>query len=312
MRIIFFGTPEIAALILRLLHEKGVNIITAVSKPDKPKGRSSALQPTAVKEEALRLGIPILQPEKASSPEFVDSLKLLDPDLLVVVAYGEIVKQNVLDLPRIGCINLHASLLPEYRGAAPMQRALIDGCSQTGVTIMHMVKKLDAGDIIRQSPIAIPLTMTLEELKDRVIEEGGRLLLDVLADFEKGVVKNIPQDESKVTFAPKVTPEEMRLDFNQPVLKLHNLIRGISPKPGAYFLARVRGQETMIKVYRSFPFLQNSEKPGSLIIKNKKIFITCQDGLLELIEVQSAGRKRMSASAWSSGLPPEGIDILTS
>lgn len=308
MRVIFFGTPLIAASVLRFLHDSGVDIVAVVSKPDKPKGRSRALQPTVVKEAANELQLPLLQPEVASAPEFAETLKSFNPDLFVVVAYGEIVKQHILDVPRLGCINMHASLLPEYRGAAPMQRALIDGKSETGVTIMHMVKKMDAGEIIRQKKISIPLIMNLEDLKKSVTEEGSELLLEVIKDLEKSKLKSFPQDEEKVTFAKKVEPSECKLDFNQPAMQLHNLIRGVSPEPGAYFIAHIRGSELMVKVYRSLPQEGTAEKPGTLsIVSKNRLYIACQDGSLEILELQTAGKKRMKASDWIAGVPKEGI-----
>lgn len=311
MRVVFFGTPSIAASILKFLHAHSINIVACVSKPDKPQGRSKALQPTAVKVASLQLGLPLLQPERASDPEFAEVLKSLKPDLIVVVAYGEIVKQHILDLPSLGCINVHASLLPEYRGAAPMQRALIDGKTETGVTIMHMVKKMDAGEIIRQAKIPIPLTMDLEELKKKMIEEGSNLLLEVLQDFLKGIIpKSTPQEESKVTLAPKVEVSECKLDFNQPVLKLHNLVRGVSPEPGAYFMARIRGSSVMVKVYKSFPIQEKSDTTGIIsVLSKRRLLVSCPDGFLEILELQTAGKKRMDAASWIAGMPKEGIEV---
>jgi len=300
MRVVFFGTPHIAASFLEYLHVQGVQVVGAVSKPDKPQGRSKALVPTPVKEVAERFGIPLMQPEKASDHVFVKTLADLNADLFVVVAYGEILRQNVLDLPKLGCINVHASLLPEYRGAAPMQRALIDGKSETGVTIMHMVRKLDAGDIIAQEKIPIPLTMDLEELKGAVIQVGTRLLMDVIRNFDPK--RRIPQDEDKVTMAPKVELSECRLDFNQKALTLHNLIRGV----GAYFEASIRGVPTIIKVFRSLPISGNPKTPGLFsIVDKKRLLVSCQDGYLELLELQSAGKKRLRASEWISGAPKD-------
>lgn len=311
MRVVFFGTPDIAAFVLRHLHAQGINLVAVVSKPDKPKGRSMKLQPTPVRVAAEELKLPLLQPEKASDPEFIETLKELKPDLFAVVAYGEIVKQAVLDIPSIAAINMHASLLPEYRGAAPMQRALFDGKEETGVTIMHMVRKMDAGAMIAQEKIPLPSDMNLAQLEKAMGEVGSLLLADVIKQFETNVPSSTPQDESKATLAPKIEMAECRLDFSKSAKSLHNLIRAVSPEPGAFFFAKIRGEEVMVKVYRS-TLIAEEGKPGAVVLPGKgRLLIGCGQDTLEILELQTAGRKRLPAKDWVSGLMGGSFDIIS-
>lgn len=288
---------------MKSLHAEGVSIIAAVSRPDKPKGRSMKLQPTPVKTAAQELNIPLLQPEKASDPQFIETLKELKPDLFVVVAYGEILRQAVLDIPTLASINMHASLLPEYRGAAPMQHALLDGRSETGVTIMHMVRKMDAGPIIAQAKIPLSPDMNLQELESMMGKVGAPLLLDVIRQFASEPPPSMEQDEAKATLAGKIEGADCRLDFTKPALLLHNLVRAVSPEPGAFFYAKIGGEEVMVKVYRSLFVQSGTGVPGQVeLIGRKRLLIHCGSGALEILELQTAGRKRLQAKDWISGL----------
>jgi methionyl-tRNA formyltransferase len=292
MRVLFFGTPAFAADVLRHLVLNKVNVVAVISKPDKPQGRNRQLAPVPVKAVAEEFGIPIFQPEKISSVDQIDLLKSFNADLFVVVAYGEILKQHVLDIPKKGCINLHASLLPKYRGAAPIQRAILEGKKETGITIMHMAKKMDAGDIIAIVKTPILPDMTYGELQNKLCEIGSGALLEVISHFEGH--KRLPQDESLATFAPKIELEDCEIDWSLDASQIHNLIRGVNPEPGAWCV--LDGKR--LKIYLSK--LHENE-----VLSPRKVVGTrvgCGKGVLELIEVQLEGKKRMKASDFFRGL----------
>ena len=315
MKVIFFGTPNISAQILTYLLQKGINIVAVVSKPDRPKGRSLLLMPTPVKTAILSFdpSIPIYQPELVSAPEFSETLQSHQADLFVVVAYGEIIKQHLLDMPRLGCINLHVSLLPKYRGAAPIQRCIIEGETESGVTVMHMVKKMDAGDIIETVATPIGSEMTFGELEQTLCEIGKEVLLKVIHDFEAGTIKRIPQDPTHVTLAPKIELEDCEIQWEQPAEKIHNLIRGVNPYPGAWCYVLVKGEKKRLKINRSVihPLSNKEIIPGTLISTHKEnIKISTGSDALELLEVQLEGKKTMSSKDLLQGLPPNGISFL--
>lgn len=301
MRVIFFGTPQFAATVLEYLLEQKVSIVAVVSKPDKAKGRSGTPAPTPVKEVALKYQLPLYQPELASAPEFAETLKNYQADLFVVVAYGEIVKQHLLDMPRLACINLHASLLPAYRGAAPIHRCLINGEKETGVTVMHMVKKMDAGNMIESAVVPIGENTTFEELHDTLCEVGKKLLLKVIKEFEKGPIPGTPQEHEKATFAPRIELEDCELQFERSALELHNLIRGSNPTPGAWCQVEIKGQKKRLKVYASQVLMQTG-KPKALL-SSKELIVACGKGALQLLEVQLEGKKRMKAEELLRGNP---------
>ncbi|MFV0339515.1 MAG: methionyl-tRNA formyltransferase [Parachlamydiaceae bacterium] len=289
MRIVFFGTPDFAAEVLEFLIQKRENIVAVVSKPDKAQGRSKQLVPVPVKLIAEKHGIPVYQPEKISDPSNVELIQGFNADLFVVVAYGEILKEHVLKAPKIACINLHASLLPKYRGAAPIQRAIMNGEIESGVTIMHMVKKMDAGNMIAHGTVPISQEMTAGELGRSLIEIGSLMMLQVIEAFKKGTPSEIVQDESKVTFAPKIELEECRIDWSRTSTEIHNLIRGVNPEPGAWAMVEVNGQAKRLRVFKS---LDHSEKQIALGEQQQQ-FVGCGQGSLELLEVQPEGKKRM-------------------
>ncbi|MBA3722321.1 MAG: methionyl-tRNA formyltransferase [Parachlamydiaceae bacterium] len=306
MKIIYFGTPSFAADVIEYLFRNKVEIVAVVSKPDRPKGRSGSPVPTPVKTVALAINpsIPIYQPEIVSAPEFSDVLKQYNADLFVVVAYGEIIKQHLLDMPRLGCINVHASLLPKYRGAAPIQRSIIDGEAETGVTIMHMVKKMDAGDMIKVVKVPIGPEMTYGELEVSLCEIGKKALLDVLSEFEKGVIKRVPQDISQITFAPKIELEDCEIKWGLPAQQLHNLVRGVNPHPGAWCFVHVRGEKKRLKVMRTRVYSSSDIAPGKILSTSKQnLIVGTEKDALELIEVQLEGKKPMSSSELIRGIP---------
>jgi methionyl-tRNA formyltransferase len=227
----------------------------------------------------------------------------LDADLFVVVAYGEILKQNILDLPRSGAINVHASLLPKYRGAAPMQRCLMDGCKETGVTIMNMVLEMDAGDMLKTVTLPIPEEMTRGELEERLWELSAPALVQVIQEIENGSVKKTAQNPAQVTFAPKIKPEEEEIHWSAPATKIHNQIRGLSPAPGAWCFTKVGEEKKRLKIKRSKVVREMSGKPGQILVQDKKqLIVACGENALSLIEVQLEGKKSLPIGDFLRGL----------
>ncbi|MCE2983714.1 MAG: methionyl-tRNA formyltransferase, partial [Parachlamydia sp.] len=297
MKVVYFGTPVFAAEVLNFLLENGVNITAVISKPDRPKGRSSTPLPTPVKEAALswNASLPVFQPLLVSAPEFADQLKSFDADLFVVVAYGEIIKQQLLDMPKKACINLHASLLPKYRGAAPIQHSITKGEHETGVTIMHMVKKMDAGDMIAQAKVPITEETTYGELTTSLCEKGKHLLLEVIQAFESGTPTSTPQDPELVTMAPKIELEDCEIQWSRPAIELHNLVRGVNPEPGAWCFVELKGEKKRLKINRT-KVVPLQSKPGLIISSLKgNLIIGTGDQALELLDVQLEGKKSMSS-----------------
>lgn len=299
LKIVYFGTPEFAAEILDFLVGQEVEVVGIVTQPDRPQGRSRKLGVSKVKEVAVLKypDVSLFQPEKASDPAFLESLQSLNADLFVVVAYGQILSQKLLSIPPLGCINIHASLLPKYRGAAPIQRCLMNGDEKTGVCIQKMVKQLDAGAIIDLETVDIPIDMTCGELFKRLCEVSKPLLMKVLKSFEANTVKYSDQDESLVTYAHKIEIEEGEVDFRKPALQLHNLIRAFSPKPGAWFWLE-KNQKRM-KVLRSRVIKGVSGFPGQWMEKENAI--ACQSDAIEFLLVQPEGKKVMAWSEWLRG-----------
>lgn len=309
MRIVYFGTPTIAAHILECLLRHNINVVAVVTKPDKKQGRSQQLQPSAVKSFVQNNfpHIPILEPVKVSTEEYRDKLAAFNADLFVVVAYGEIVKQLILDLPRLKCINVHASLLPKYRGAAPMHRAIINGEVETGVTIMEMVLALDAGAMLHVEKTPIAENMTVGELEIVLEKLGCQGLLKVFEDFQSNRIVALPQDESLVTYASKLTTEECEVDWNHPSQVLHNLIRGVTPFPGAWCSVRMspfgEDDKKRLKIKKA-AIIKNSfsGSPGTILkYDHDAWFIATQDGAIQLLEVQLEGKKACSASEFIRG-----------
>ncbi|MEI8301044.1 MAG: methionyl-tRNA formyltransferase [Chlamydiota bacterium] len=309
MRIVYFGTPTIAAHILECLLKHNINIVAVVTKPDKKQGRSQQLQPSAVKTfvQSKAPHIPILEPVKVSTEEYRDKLAAFNADLFVVVAYGEIVKQLILDIPKLKCINVHASLLPKYRGAAPMHRAIIQGEAETGITIMEMVLALDAGAILHVEKTPILENMTVGELEISLEKLGCQGLLKVFEDFQHGRVISRAQDERFVTYASKITTEECEVDWNRPSQVLHDLIRGVTPFPGAWCSIKMspfgEGDKKRLKIKKALivkdPF---TGKSGDILKYDHDTWIVAtQDGAIQLLEVQLEGKKACSASEFIRG-----------
>ncbi|MBI5272489.1 MAG: methionyl-tRNA formyltransferase [Chlamydiia bacterium] len=310
LRIVFFGTPPFAASLLSYLLDAGIPILAIVTQPDRPQGRSLQKAFSAVKKTALERApeIPLLQPEKGSDPDFLSSLRALQADLFVVVAFGQILPQQLLDIPPKGCINLHASLLPKYRGAAPIQRVLIQGENETGVAIQKMVKQLDAGDVIVTARMEIPLDMIFGELEEALCELSKPLLLLVLQSYVVGIPPAEPQNHSLATHAAKISTEEGEIHWAMPALKIHNLIRAFSPRPGAWCWFRQGEQMRRIKILRtalcSGQRMQKEAKPGQIL--SDEGVVICGDGVLKLLVVQPEGKGVMDAASWLRGFrePP--------
>lgn len=303
MKIIFFGTPHFGAEILDFLLQNHISIAAVVTQPDRPKGRSALPAPSAVKQVALQAGLAILQPEKASQADFLAEISSYAADLYVVVAFGQILPQKLLDIPPLGCINVHASLLPKYRGAAPMQRSLMDGSTETGVSIQKMVKQLDAGDVIAESKIAVPFDMTFGQLQEVLCEASKPLLLSVLHSYEQGIPSAKAQDPAQVTFAPKIEQEECQIDWRVSAETVHNKVRGLSPRPSAWCWIEIGGERKRLKILRTKVVCK--EGPTMELVPFEAL-IYCGQRAVQLIEVQPEGKKVMSASAWLRGFkqPP--------
>lgn len=307
MKVVFFGTPMFAAHVLEFLLQHHVNIVAVISKPDKPKGRSGSPLPTPVKMAALAHDppLPLFQPELVSAPDFANTLKAFEADLFVVVAYGEIIKQHLLEMPFKACINLHASLLPKYRGAAPIQRCIMDGETESGVTIMHMVKKMDAGDMIEKVVVPIGPETTFGELEKLLCESGKKALLEVIQAFNQGEPDRIPQDVGHATFAPKIELEDCEMHWNRPAHELHDLVRGVNPYPGAWCYVWVKGEKKRLKISRTRIIPSNHATPGTILNADQNkgnLLIATGDQALELLEVQLEGKKSMSSEELTRGI----------
>jgi methionyl-tRNA formyltransferase len=301
MKIIFFGTSNFAADILNFLIQKKINIVAIVTQSDKHLNKRVYIPAVKKTADSLLLHTDILQPEKASNPIFIESLKKYEADLFVVVAYGQILKQELLDIPKYGCINLHASLLPKYRGANPIRWALIKGDNVSGVTIQKMALKMDSGDIISQSVINIDDKMDFKDLEEKMLTVSKPLLLEVIKNIEKNNITYTKQDESKVTFAPKLKSEDLIIDFNKKAIDIHNLIRALSSKPAAYFKIKILDQIKFLKVFKS-KILNIKSIPYQIIDQKENLIIGTQDYAIELLEVQLEGKKQMSAKDFLRGL----------
>ena len=292
MKIVFFGTPDIAAKLLETLVKKKIEIVGVVTKPDTAKKRSNKPIASEVKAKTLELlpNTTILQPIKCSQDETKQALEKLQADLFVVAAFGEIISQDILDIPPLGCINVHTSYLPKLRGAAPMQRALMQGDTETGVCIIRMVRKMDAGNVLRAEKVQITPDMTLGELEALMVEVGSKVLLETIEALEKGPIEGVAQDETKITFAHKITPEDCLIDWNKPVQEVHNRIRALSPKPGAYCFVTIRGQKKRLKILKS-----------KVASEEKSLIALCLDGDLQLLEIQLEGKSVMQAEDFLKG-----------
>ena len=297
MRVLFWGTPEFAAAPLRALIGEGSEVVGVVTQPDKPQGRSREIIPSPVKEIALEEEIPLFQPKNAREPELLDQLKALEPDISVVVAYGHILPQKIIDLPPQGTLNIHASLLPLLRGAAPIQAAIRQGFTETGVTIMRVVKALDAGPIILQARSKIFEDETYGELQERLSELGALTLIEALALISIGKANETPQDDALATYAGKVTRESARINWTDSALEISRLIRACDPKPGAF----TRTPKGDVKLFGPKVIDGLKAEPGVVVDATGDLTIACGVDALRVTGVQPSGKSRMTAHEWVRG-----------
>ena len=304
MKIIYMGTPEFAVGPLRAIYEAGHEVLAVVTQPDKAKGRGKEMQACEVKEYAVSKNIPVLQPMKIKRPEAVELLKEYAADLYIVAAFGQILSQEILDIPKYGCLNIHASLLPKYRGAAPILWAIINGETQTGITTMMTDIGMDTGDILLVDKTEILPDETAGELFERLSVLGAETLRRTLAALESGTLVCTPQDETQASKCPMLKKEHGKLDFSQTAQRVHNRVRGTNPWPGAFAL--LCGEPLKIHKTRLIERESGGEEPGLLRGGAKTgLFVACSDGWLEILELQSTGGRRMLARDFLAGCPLE-------
>lgn len=295
MKIVFMGTPEFAVPCLDALIQNGYEVTGVFTQPDKPKGRGYKLTPPPVKELAVQHNIPVFQPATLKNGEALEQLKSCAPDLIIVVAYGKILPKAILELPSLGCINVHASLLPKYRGAGPIQWSVLNGEKETGVTTMYMAEGLDTGDMLERISTPIGENETANELHDRLSQLGAKVLLSTVEKAERGELCPEPQDDSLSCYAPMLTKELSLIDFHKPAREVHNLIRGLSSWPAAHTMY----QGKRLKVYES-RLLEGKGAPGELL-DEKRFVVACGDGAVQFVSVQYEGGKRMKAEDFLRG-----------
>ncbi len=299
MNIIFMGTPDFSVPALRALVEGGHKVTAVVTQPDKPKGRGKAVQMTPVKEAALELDIPVYQPAKVREEGFLQQLKDLNPEVIVVAAFGQILPQRLLDIPAYGCINIHASLLPKYRGAAPIQWVIIDGEKETGITTMQMNAGLDTGDMLEKRVVPIDPDETGGSLHDKLSAAGGELILSTLEKLEKGLLAPEPQTEENTCYAKMLTKALGKMDWEKTAVELERLIRGLNPWPSAY--TGLDGKT--LKIWQARVLEEEYEgKPGCVVrAKKDDLFVKTGKGTLAITSLQLEGKKRMDAGAFLRG-----------
>ena len=304
MKIVFMGTPDFAVQPLKALIENGHEIALVVTKEDKPKGRGYEMSFTPVKEEALANGIEIFQPTTLNTKEVYEKLKGIDAELYVVVAYGKILPQKILDLPRLGCINIHASLLPSYRGAAPIQWAIIDGCKKTGITTMLMDSGLDTGDILKKYEINIEDDETGGSLFEKLALLGAKAIVDTIENLDN--IVPVKQSDTDTKYASVLQKSMGNIDFSKDRDYIERLVRGLSPWPGAY--SSLRGKNVkLLKVSKAdvANIKYKKEDYGRLISTKNNLYVVCKGGLLEILNLQLAGKKAMQSSEFLRGFKPE-------
>ena len=303
MRVVFMGTPDIAATCLKRILEAGHDVVGVYTQPDRPKNRGMKLAFSPVKEVALAHGLPVFQPENFREEETVEALRSLCPDVVAVVAYGRILPQKVLDIPPLGCINIHASLLPAYRGSAPYQWAVLDGLTETGVTAMYLCREMDAGDIIDTAKTPIDPNETAGELLDRLAVLGAELLDQTLCSIRSGTACRIPQDSAKATYAPMLDKTMCPIDFEKTACQIHNHVRGMNPWP----VATMQLQGQRFKVYETAVLAEDTaQQPGTVLGLTKTgLKMACGSGVIEIRTLQAEGGKRMAAPDYFRGHPLE-------
>lgn len=310
MRVVFMGTPTFAVGSLKALTESGKHeIVGVVTQPDRPKGRGNKVIMTPVKEYALEQGFTVYQPEKVKTPEFVQILRDMNPEIIVVAAFGQFLSKEILDMPKFGCINVHASILPKYRGAAPIQYAIIKGEKESGVTIMKMDIGMDTGDMLDKVIVPISENMTMGELHDELMVKGATLLLEVMEQIQAGTANPIPQNNDEATYATLLNRSMECIDWTKTAKEVHDLIRGFNPEPST-FTSLPNGKK--LKIWGSQLTDKTSEaKPGTVVEINKRTFyVACGTGVIEITEVQPESKKRMPAQVFINGRGVQVNDVL--
>ena len=308
MRVVFMGTPDFSVGTLEALYEAGHEIVGVGSQPDKPKGRGKNLQPTPVKEAALKLGLPVYQPKRVREPEFVQVLKDLNPEVIVVVAFGQLIPKEILELTPYGCINVHASLLPKYRGAAPIQWAVIDGEKETGVTTMMMDVGLDTGDMLEKTVIPLDPKETGGSLFEKLSQAGGKLILSTLDKLEKGTAVRTPQKDEDSTYAKMLTKSLGRIDWSMEAEAIERLIRGLNPWPSAY--TSLHGKT--LKLWDGDVLKETTDaRPGQVVLCDpRRLVVAAGEGLLSIRQLQLEGKKRMDVETFLRGYSVKEGEIL--
>lgn len=309
MRIVFMGTPDFSVPALKALVEAGHEVAAVVTQPDRPRGRGKELQMTPVKVQALAYGIPVYQPEKVKDPAFVEILRNLQPEVIVVIAFGQILSRDILDLPPYGCINIHASLLPKYRGAAPIQWAVIDGEKETGVTTMMMDVGLDTGDMLEKMVIPLDPKETGGSLFDKLSQAGGPLILSTLEKLKAGTAVRTPQTDEDSTYAKMLTKSLGQIDWSMEAAAIERLIRGLNPWPSAYTF--VHGKT--LKIWDADVLKESSDgaAPGQIIRTDPhSLIVAAGEALLSIRELQLEGKKRMDVETFLRGYTIEKGEIL--
>lgn len=301
MKMIFMGTPDFSVPALKALAEQGHQVIAVVTQPDKPKGRGKAVQMTPVKEAALELNIPVYQPVKVREEGFLQQIEAMEPEVIVVAAFGQILPQRLLDIPKYGCINIHASLLPKYRGAAPIQWVIIDGEKETGITTMQMNAGLDTGDMLEKAVVPIDPEETGGSLHDKLSAAGGKLILSTLDKLEKGQLVPVPQTEENTCYAKMLDKALGKIDWNQDAQRIERLIRGLNPWPSAY--TGLEGKT--LKLWQAKVVEEDYPgQPGQVVKAGKnELLIKTGKGTLSVLSLQLEGKKRMDTGAFLRGYP---------
>ena len=314
MRAVFMGTPEIAAIVLKSVLASKHEVIAVVTQPDKPKGRGHEMAFPPVKEVALEAGIPVIQPQRAKDEMFIEELRALNPDIILVAAYGKLLPKAILDMPRFGCINVHASLLPKYRGASPIQWAVLNGDEKSGVTIMHMAETMDTGDIIMTKEVVLAADETAGTLHDKLAEIGGPLLIEAMDALETGRAPRIRQNDEEATHVTMLDKTMGNLDFSKPAVQLERWIRGLNPWPTAY--TKLDGK--MCKLWRAEVVLAEElgkevkgVQPGTVVAVAKDCFdVITGDGVLRVKELQLEGKRKMTTEEFLRGFSLEAGTLL--
>lgn len=310
LKIVFFGTPEFAVESLDALMRNGFNVAAVVTMPDKTAGRGHKLYQSDVKRYAVEKGLPVLQPEKLKSPEFLDQLRGIDADLFIVIAF-RMMPREVWQMPRLGTFNLHASLLPKYRGAAPINRAVMNGETETGVTTFFLKHEIDTGDMIMQRKIDILPEDNVGDVHDRLMHLGAEMVVQTVNSILDGTLTTIPQPEGEFTPAPKIFKEDCRIDWSRKSMEIHNHVRGLSPYPAAWtIIVEESGRPLECKIFETRLTDESCSgiEHGTLRQDGKRLFAACSDRWLEIISLQPAGKKRMTADAFLLGYHPSHLN----